>query len=255
MDEILENKTIKPPDEDRIDAFLLYELEHARSSLTSEREMANGMVNHFFTLVIASMGGFVYLVTEKGEQYIWVSMYVLFVGFILLVFGLSVIIRLIKRNFDGKIFQKGRKELYSTIKALHKQPLLCSYYQNIDKLNKEVAESPWFEKYMGVGVPIALVNCLLAAALCGYSYNVANTLSCFGFVFYSSAAAGGLFAAIFQAYIYLWKRHVVDSGIDRTEPKLNGMNVNQDSSNTGNQVESLGSGEVFTTPVVDSSGK
>ena len=142
MDDTSDNKTTTPIDQDRIDDFLLSELENNSSSLASEREMASGMVSHFFTLVVASIGGFVYLKAEKSgqnSQDTLLEVYVLLVGFVLLVFGISVLIRLIKCYFDRKAFQEGRKELYYTIKTRYKATALGFYYQSMEVFNKALA--------------------------------------------------------------------------------------------------------------------
>lgn len=214
MDETSENKTIKPPNEDRIDDFLLAALENANSPLASEREIASGMVNHFFTLVIASMGGFVYLVTEKGEQYI--SWYVLLVGSILLVLGLAVIIRLIKCHFDGKIFQRGRKELYDTIKTRYKETHLYSYYQSIDDFNKEFSKPSFLTKiflFGGVGVAIALVNCILMFGCVYYLAIALHSRYSFWFGIVGSVALlGSLW------FIYNRRKSLVDDVMNKWKP-------------------------------------
>lgn len=260
MDDISDGKTITPKEEDKTDSFLISELENAISTLTFEREMADRMVNHFFTLVVASIGGFVYLITttKDGLNDLMVF-YVLPIGFVLLVLGCSVFIRLIKRHFDGKVFQRGRKELYSTIKNRYKGTSLQRYYQSMDDFNYEFNKSinviknefdkpSWFSKktflFMyalhkdllphlgGAGAVIALVNCITVSVFSGYFFHL--IVGSPNFVLF--AIGIGLLAMVIHVFIYFSKRYVVNAIIKRWESKLNSMDINQD---IHHQVKSL----------------
>jgi hypothetical protein len=125
---------------------------------------------------------------------------------------LAVVIRLIKCHFDGKIFQRGRKELYDTIKTRYKETPLYSYYQSIDDLNNKFSTPTFLTKiflFGGVGVAIALVNCILMFG-CVYYLAIALQLQC-SFLF-GLLGSGGLFG--FLVLIYKSRKNVVDNVIN-----------------------------------------
>lgn len=269
-----DKKATKPLNEDD---FLLSTLENAHLTLSNEREMANGMVNHFFTLVIASIGGFVYLNTATStkpvDQQDFELIYVLAVGFVLLILGFSVFIRLIKRHFDGKAYQKGIEKLRRTIKERYLGTDLHSYYESIENLNKELNMSAndikkelnksarfqknklmafaWLHRDFlphlgGAGMVIGLINCILMTVFFGYIFRFVFNLRFW--VFDLCAFGIGVLTMLFQIGIYWSKKHVIDSAVKRWEDK---SNVSQEFFNARNQTKSFNSGATIAAEVLD----
>lgn len=148
-----------------INEFLDAELARSTQTLIAEREAADRMVQYYLALSTALLGGYFYLNIEQKNSLLPIDITLL----LLLVWqlcGISVVVRLIKRNLIGRLY-RGRVRDARRIKARDSaeiEKIVTQWANQEDSINQVNSLKGKVDEYLGgFGPALILFNSIIFA--------------------------------------------------------------------------------------------